>query len=344
MSSFLDDKEFADANYELNEVRKQLERSESLAPSLVEHAVISEWAKNGRWQPAPFYIKPGGNAFSSDLDHIIKTRKPDQIRVLIYEGGKKAKKPTVDKKISIKDPHAKNKETTFAGLEGALEEIKTTMKDADPNDLRFQLLRFEMQVENLKTKHEGEIREINMTNQFEIQRLQDRNQALETQLAEYENEDGELSGIEDKNKLLELVKDLAGGILSSAGENFIKKNPELLKGMGMSDETFQKFTSGAKQLEAHTPQTEASFSEAVPVSSVDLSGLDSKHKEGLQNLIEVFRELTFEKFNKICSVITALYDNDRKDIRENLVDKAMFYIIQLKRAELKTTTETKTEK
>ena len=362
MSGKLDDIEFAEANYELIEIRDRLNKSVADAEKemqrrrsnagetdsfhkknsvpAVEHAIISEWGKNGRWLATPYTIRSGGDNFVSDLESVIRTRKPDQIRVIIYKG-KKADKPVYDQKISIKDPHAVNDAgNSFKGLEGVLEEIKTTVKGGDQSDLRLQVLKLEMQIENLKTKHEGEVREVNMSTQFEISRLRDTIDAQKKQLEEYESgdEDAELGGVED-NKLLITLKELAGGIISNASENFLRKNPELLKGLGLTDDVIEKFSGGSKQLSAPVHQSEASFSEAQEVSGIDLSGLAPKHAEGLANIIEVFKNLSAQKFDKICTVIQGLYDNSKEDIDENLVDKTLLFIIQTKSNKAKAAAE-----
>src|SRR5688572_5776072 len=93
ISGILDDIEFARLNFELVEIKERLDKSvqdaekeiqkrrsglqptdsiqkKNSAPA-VEHAVISEWAKNGRWQATPFTVSSGGDSFATDLDHVM---------------------------------------------------------------------------------------------------------------------------------------------------------------------------------------------------------------------------------------------------------------------------------
>lgn len=308
-----------------------------------EHAVISHFYKDGRWEQTPYTLKPGREAFLKDLAKILETRSPDAIKVEIYKGKSRKTDPAYFKDIYLSENQP---ETSPNGQEhselGSLvkkfdETLSETKKNPDASNFQIELLRKEFESQLKEQQHSSEVKELKHHHQSEINELQsiitqkdEYIEELEDELDEYE---GELSGFQEesqKEKSSPFGEVILGRVLVQAGENLLKQNPKILKiGLGLSDEEVKKiFEKDSEQLDAAKTNDNSSFSETQIAN--DLAGLDEKHAQGIKDLIQFFKQINVTEFKKIFTIDCMLQDTKTGMLNTDLADKVLQFINQNK--------------
>lgn len=305
-----------------------------------EHAVISHFYKEGRWEQTPYTLKPGREAFLKDLAKILETRDPDAIKVEIYKGKTRKTEPVYAKDIYLSEnqPETDNVQE-HPGL-GSLvkrfdETLSETKKNPDTSGFQIELLRKEFEAQLKEQQHGSEIKELKQYHQSEINTLQsiitqkdEYIEELEDELDEYE---GELNGFHEeskKEKSTPFGEIILGRVLVQAGENLLKQNPKILKiGLGLSDEEVKKiFEKDAGQLESEKTNDTSGFSE----SANDLTGLDEKQVQGINDLIQFFKQVNVSEFKKLFTIDCMLQDPKTGMLNNDLADKVLQFINQNK--------------
>ncbi|MFY9310082.1 MAG: hypothetical protein WAQ28_13635 [Bacteroidia bacterium] len=305
-----------------------------------EHAVISYFYKEGRWEQTPYTLKPGREAFLKDLAKILETRDPDAIKVEIYKGKTRKTEPVYSKDIYLSEnqPETDNVQE-HPGL-GSLvkrfdETLSETKKNPDTSGFQIELLRKEFEAQLKEQQHGSEIKELKQYHQSEINTLQsiitqkdEYIEELEDELDEYE---GELNGFHEeskKEKSTPFSEIILGRVLVQAGENLLKQNPKILKiGLGLSDEEVKKiFEKDAGQLESAKTNDTSGFSE----STNDLTGLDEKQIQGINDLIQFFKQVNVSEFKKLFTIDCMLQDPKTGMLNNDLADKVLQFINQNK--------------
>lgn len=307
-----------------------------------EHAVISHFYKEGRWEQTPYTLKPGREAFLKDLAKVLETRDPDAIKVEIYKGKTRKTEPVYSKDIYLSENH----QETDTGVQehlglGSLvkrfdETLSETKKNPDASSFQIELLRKEFETQLKEQQYSSEIKELKQYHQSEINTLQsiitqkdEYIEELEDELDEYE---GELNGFHEeskKEKSTPFGEIILGRVLVQAGENLLKQNPKILKiGLGLSDEEVKKiFEKDAEQLESAKTNDTSGFSEP---NANDLTGLDEKHTQGINDLIQFFKQISLSEFKKLFTIDCMLQDPKTGMLNNDLADKVLQFINQNK--------------
>ncbi len=284
-----------------------------------EHAVISYFYKDGRWEQTPYTLKIGRENFLKDLAKILETRNPDAIKVEIYRGKTRKTEPIYSKDIYLSDsqPSSSPDADEQSGELGSLvkkfgEKLTETKESPDASNLKIELLRKDFEAQLTEHRHNSTIKDLNHQHQSEINGLQ----AIITQKDEYIEElegqlddtEGELNGLHEESKKVKdspLGEIILSRVLTQAGENLLKQNPKILKiGLGLSEDEVKKiFESDPKKLEAGKADDSSSFSEST--SADDYKGLDEKHAQGIKDLIGFFKQIKVEEFKKLFTILSS---------------------------------------
>jgi hypothetical protein len=301
-----------------------------------EHALVSDFYKEGRWEQSPYTAKPGREAFLKDLAKILESRSPDAVRIKIFRNKTEKSGVLYSREIFFQN-EGEEKNTDTNGL-GAMEKrfdekIEQFKKNPDTNNLQIELLRKDFEKQLSEQQHEAHRKDMQHEHQAEINALQlairERDEyikELEDELDENEGELGSLKEEAQKEKDIPFSGIILGRVLTQAGENILKHNPKILQiGLGLSDAEIKKiFEKDSKELgEGKNPTDSSSFSEST---GDELAGLDEKHAEGIRELITFFKHLKIEDFKKVYTIDRLLQDPKTLFLNEELADKALAFI------------------
>ena len=120
---------------------------------LPEHAVISHYYKEGRWEQSPFDIKAGREAFLQDLAKILETRDPDAIKVEIFKGKTRKSDAAYTKDIYLSEdqpePSPSGEENSELGslVKKFDESLNTAKKNPGNSSFQIELLRKEFEAQ-----------------------------------------------------------------------------------------------------------------------------------------------------------------------------------------------------
>ena len=249
-----------------------------------EHALITHFYKDGRWEQSPLTAKAGRKAFLEDLFKILESRNPDAVRVLIFRN-KTEKSGIIYNKDIFLDNEKPEKTTEHSEL-GAMEKrfdekLEQFRKNPDANNLQIEILRKEFEARLAEQKHLSEINELKHYHQAEINNLQNhiaqRDEYIDELEEELEENEGELNGLKtesQKEKDTPLSEIVLGRVLSQTCENLLKQNPKILKiGLGLSEDEIKKiWEKDTKEIsDGKTISDNSSFSEST---NDDYKGLD----------------------------------------------------------------------
>ena len=296
-----------------------------------ECGVISHFSKDGRWEQTPYIPKEGRDPFLKDLAKILESRDPDAIKIEIYKGKTKKKGPVYSKDIYLATNPAELKEISSGlgcpeNFESSIEKIRSTV---NPNSYELELLRKDFDARLKAQEHDAQIRELKLQHQHEINDLQavlkERNEIIEELEEELDEYDGALNGLKEE-KEDSLSATVIGRVLTQAGENILKNNPKIMKvGLGLTDDEIKKIWEGSgKRIEAGKASDSSSFSENS--SDESLEKLDSKHAQGIRDLVAFFKQVKMDEFRKIFAIDVILQDEKTGFLNNELADKILLFI------------------
>lgn len=305
-----------------------------------EHAVISHFYKEGRWEQTPYTIKPGREAFLKDLAKVLETRNPDAIKVQIYKGktGKNEAVYSKDIYLSEHQPEASPNSQEQSELGSLVKKFDESLTEAKKNpevsSYQIELMRKQFEAQLREQQIQSEMRDIARDHQTEINELQATIAKQKEYIAELEEEldeyEGELSGLQEeskKEKETPFGEIILGRVLMQAGENLLKNNPKILKiGLGLSDEEVKKIFDGetGKLEVGKTANDSSSFSETQATD--EYAGLDEKHAQGIKDLIAFFKQINVGEFKKLFTVDCMLQDPTTGMLNNELADKTLQFI------------------
>lgn len=304
-----------------------------------EHAVISHFYKESRWEQTPYTLKAGREAFLKDLAKILETRNPDAIKVQIYKGKTRKTDPAYSKDIYLSEnqPEETNNNQDNSGIGSLVKKFDESLNETKkvPHNANFQieLLRKEFEAQLKEQQHSSEIKELKQQHQNEVNELQyiinEKDEYIEELEDELDENEGELSGFREeseKEKSTPFGEIILGRVLVQAGENLLKQNPKILKiGLGLSDDEITKiFEKETQKLEAGKAGDNSGFSETAATD--DYAGLDEKHVQGIKDLIQFFKQIKIEEFKKLFTIDCVLQNPKTGMLNEELADKVLQFI------------------
>lgn len=300
-----------------------------------EHAVISCFYKEGRWEQTPFTLKSGREPFLKDLAKILETRSPEAIKVEIFKGKTRKGNPVYSKDIYLSDgissndiPEHNELGTLVRKFDERLNETKNAPIDSG---VQIELLRKDFEAQLKSQQYQSDLRELKQQHQSEINSLQGIIKQQEEYIEELEEEledyEGELNGLQEeaqKEKETPFGEIILGRVLTQAGENILKQNPKILKiGLGLSDTDVKRiFEKSTPQLETGKSEDSSSFSET---KGDGLEGLEAKHAEGIRDLLQFFKQIPTDEFKKLFVINGSMQNPKTGLLNTELAEK----IIQL---------------
>lgn len=283
-----------------------------------EHAIISDFYKEGRWEQTPNTLKPGKEAFIRELAKILDTRDPDAIRIEIYKGKAKTKKsiPIFKQEVYFTNVPEKDKNNEEA-LHGAYDKKVEEARKSGSSELQMELLRKEFEYKLAEQRHQAEIDKLR-------KEIEERDKTIEELNEELDEAEGELNGIEEE-KEASAAEILISRVLTQSAENLLKQNPKIMKiGLGLTDEDIKKiFDDDVPKLEEGKSSADSSsFSE----NKDDFAGLDEKHVQGIKELTGFFKQISAEEFRKLYTIDCILQDSQTGMLNKELSDKLLAWL------------------
>lgn len=324
-------KEAKQKNNERNKSRSQNNESsaekERRALSVnAEHAKISDYYKDGRWQQTSYISKSGREYFESSLMRLIDTRKPDAIKLKIFPSSRELKL-RYEKVIWINESErnpdvekTESKNEVLGAITAQIETIQQQLQEQNKNapitdfNSQIQLMQLQ-QAQALKDiKHEHEIERLTNRFESEIKELKEELEDKESEIEELESEladvEDSLNGIDDK---IEQAKNpdwlnLAGKAVGKGLENIAKENTKLVSdylGMTETDLKDYFFQKDEKAKEIETPNSSsASYQEEK--SSDPFAHLSEDKKKYATAFLSIVENFSIADLQKIVTTLNCL--------------------------------------
>jgi len=325
--------------------KKPSEFTEGMKPKRIpiyhpEHCVISDTYNEGRWDKTPYTPKPGKEAFLQDIAKAIEGRKAEGIRIKIYNGKLCKGEPVYKTDVYfIEDvPIEETKKSNAVSSEGlgdVMQKFDQSLEKINANPgsnshYEIKLLRKDFEAQLKQKEHEAEIKELKHLHTQEIKELQDNIEELKEEV-EYLEEDlddkeGELSGLQNKEHKASFGEVMLARVVTQAGENLLKNNPNLLKiGLGLTDEEIKEVwkNSGEQKKIESKGEDNSSFE---TTATDEYAGLDEKQVQGIKDVVLFLKQLPFEDFRKIYTIFAHMQDRQSEKLNHALADQFIHLI------------------
>jgi hypothetical protein len=302
-----------------------------------EHAKISDYYKDGRWQQTSYTCKSGKEYFESSLMRLIDTRKPDAIKVKIFPSSRELKlryEKVIWINESERNPDVEKhepKNEVLGAITNQMETIQKQLleqnKNAPITDFNSQMQLMQLQnaqaLKNIQHEHEVE----RLTNRFELE-IKELKEELEDKESEIEDLESELADVEDSlngiDEKIEAAKnpswlDLAGKAIGKGLENVAKENSKLVSDyLGMPEDDLRKYfiekDNHAKEIDK-TNNSSATYQTATDNDPyAHLSDDKKKYAVAFIKMVESFEVIDLQKIITVLNHLATDGKNPSVDV------------------------------
>ncbi len=288
---------------------------------------------NGVWESNGKKPNYGGSSLKDDLIEIISEGEATAIKVDIT-GGKTSSNIKDTTTIYIEGAEKitpKTEPTQPENLQGLGELLSKQMETAlatikDPNSAQIQLATAGFEKQIMQMQHQQQIASLQKDFEYQLrdkereykEQIDGLNEEIEELQNQINDQDSALAGVQEKlenkekNKYWDLLINIGAGI----GTKILIENPKILSLTGASDEAVKEVVEGmakkANQLPAsETPaQEEPARTFENAGAGIDLSHLPQAQQNGINALINFFKEIPEEHFLAVFSVMVKAQNPD----------------------------------